>query len=223
MSNGDRRGDHIGLGRQGSVSRRPIQWQRSTMRSCSPSASSLAARQISRSRPAACDHQRHAGRRHHSAREHQFRAHRCERRRLPVGCAAGLLFHDADAGRLRRWAVRADDQFAAADHAGEAAAIRPRIIHVETVRPGDTVQSLASRMAYRDFKLDRFLSLNGLSGEQHSVAGAEGQSSSFTGRGGPERTANSVACRCSSCRQDCPTCRRRRRQAAACRRSSQRR
>ena len=44
----------------------------------------------------------------------------------------------------------------------EAAAIRPRIIHVVTVAPGDTAQSLASRMAYRDFKLDRFLSLNGL-------------------------------------------------------------
>jgi predicted Zn-dependent protease len=44
----------------------------------------------------------------------------------------------------------------------EAAAIRPRIIHVETVKPGDTVQSLAGRMAYRDFKLERFLSLNGL-------------------------------------------------------------
>lgn len=44
----------------------------------------------------------------------------------------------------------------------EAAAIRPRVIHVQTVRPGDTIQSLASRMAYRDFKLERFLSLNGL-------------------------------------------------------------
>jgi len=44
----------------------------------------------------------------------------------------------------------------------EAAAIRPRIIHVETAKPGDTVQSLSSRMAYRDFKLERFLSLNGL-------------------------------------------------------------
>jgi len=44
----------------------------------------------------------------------------------------------------------------------EAAAIRPRIIHVVTVGPGDTVQSLASRMAYRDFKLERFLTLNGL-------------------------------------------------------------
>lgn len=44
----------------------------------------------------------------------------------------------------------------------EAAAIRPRIIHVVTVGRGDTVQSLASRMAYRDFKLERFLTLNGL-------------------------------------------------------------
>ncbi|MFL6721039.1 MAG: M48 family metalloprotease [Sphingomonas sp.] len=46
--------------------------------------------------------------------------------------------------------------------AAEAAAIRPRVVHVETVRPGDTVQSLSSRMAYRDFKLERFLSLNAL-------------------------------------------------------------
>jgi predicted Zn-dependent protease len=37
----------------------------------------------------------------------------------------------------------------------EAAAIRPRIIHVVTVGPGDTIQSLASQM-------DRFLALNGL-------------------------------------------------------------
>ncbi|HZC38650.1 MAG TPA: M48 family metalloprotease [Sphingomicrobium sp.] len=44
----------------------------------------------------------------------------------------------------------------------EAAAIRPRIIHVVTVAPGETSQSLAGRMAYRDFKLDRFLALNGL-------------------------------------------------------------
>ena len=44
----------------------------------------------------------------------------------------------------------------------ETASIRPRVIHVETVKPGDTIQSLASRMAYRDFRLERFLSLNGL-------------------------------------------------------------
>ena len=46
--------------------------------------------------------------------------------------------------------------------ASEAAAIRPRVIDVVTVRPGDTVQSLANRMAYRDFRMERFLSLNGL-------------------------------------------------------------
>ena len=44
----------------------------------------------------------------------------------------------------------------------EAAAIRPRVIHIETVKPGDSIQSLASRMAYRDFRLERFLSINGL-------------------------------------------------------------
>lgn len=54
---------------------------------------------------------------------------------------------------------------------GEAAAIRPRIIHIETVGPGDTVQSLANRMAYRDFRLERFLSLNGLAANARLVPG----------------------------------------------------
>jgi predicted Zn-dependent protease len=53
----------------------------------------------------------------------------------------------------------------------EAAAIRPRIIEVVTVRPGDTVQSLGSRMAYRDFRLDRFLALNGLDANSRLVPG----------------------------------------------------
>jgi predicted Zn-dependent protease len=44
----------------------------------------------------------------------------------------------------------------------EAAAIRPRVIDVVTVAPGDTAQSLSRRMAYRNFQLDRFLALNGL-------------------------------------------------------------
>ena len=44
----------------------------------------------------------------------------------------------------------------------EAAAIQPRVIKVVTIAPGDTVQSLANRMAYRDFRLERFLALNGL-------------------------------------------------------------
>jgi len=55
--------------------------------------------------------------------------------------------------------------------AAEAAAIRPRIIHVATVERGDTVQSLASRMAYRDFKLDRFLALNGFTANSALVPG----------------------------------------------------
>jgi predicted Zn-dependent protease len=46
--------------------------------------------------------------------------------------------------------------------AAEAASIRPRIIDVHTVRAGETVQSLASRMAYSSYQVDRFLSLNGL-------------------------------------------------------------
>jgi predicted Zn-dependent protease len=53
----------------------------------------------------------------------------------------------------------------------EAAAIRPRIIHVVTVKPGDTLQSLASRMAYRDFKFDRFLVMNGLTANSRLAPG----------------------------------------------------
>lgn len=55
--------------------------------------------------------------------------------------------------------------------ATEAAAIRPRIIDVVTVRAGDTVQSLASRMAYPNFQLERFLSLNGLQAGTRLVPG----------------------------------------------------
>jgi predicted Zn-dependent protease len=44
----------------------------------------------------------------------------------------------------------------------EAAAIRPRVIDIHTVQAGDTIQSLASRMAYSELKTQRFLALNGL-------------------------------------------------------------
>lgn len=44
----------------------------------------------------------------------------------------------------------------------EAAAIKPRRLKVIKVARGDTVKSLASRMAYADGQLDRFLVLNGL-------------------------------------------------------------
>lgn len=55
--------------------------------------------------------------------------------------------------------------------AQEASLIRPRVIDVHTVRAGETVQSLAGRMAYRNFQLDRFLSLNGLAANARLVPG----------------------------------------------------
>ena len=47
--------------------------------------------------------------------------------------------------------------------AQEAAAVRPRVIQVVTVGAGDTVQSLARRMAYSAYQVERFRILNGLS------------------------------------------------------------
>ncbi|HKX80043.1 MAG TPA: M48 family metalloprotease [Novosphingobium sp.] len=47
--------------------------------------------------------------------------------------------------------------------AAEAGKVRPRVLDVVTVRAGDTPSSLATRMAYTDAKLERFLVLNGLS------------------------------------------------------------
>jgi predicted Zn-dependent protease len=53
----------------------------------------------------------------------------------------------------------------------EAAAVRPRKITVVTARRGDTVQSLASRMAYSDAQVDRFLVLNALAAGSTISAG----------------------------------------------------
>lgn len=44
----------------------------------------------------------------------------------------------------------------------QAAAIKPRVIEVVTVKPGDTVASLSSRMAYADYRAERFRVLNAL-------------------------------------------------------------
>lgn len=44
----------------------------------------------------------------------------------------------------------------------EAAAIRPRVVDVTRVGPGDTVAGMAARMAYNDGAAERFLVLNGL-------------------------------------------------------------
>ena len=45
----------------------------------------------------------------------------------------------------------------------ESAGLQPHRVRIATVRPGDTVQSLASRMPYSDFREERFRLLNGLS------------------------------------------------------------
>lgn len=44
----------------------------------------------------------------------------------------------------------------------QAAALRARVIDVVNVGPRDTVQTLAQRMAFDDFRVERFLALNGL-------------------------------------------------------------
>jgi predicted Zn-dependent protease len=44
----------------------------------------------------------------------------------------------------------------------EAAALKPYRLHVVTVKTGDTVQSLAAKMPFESYNVDRFLVLNGL-------------------------------------------------------------
>jgi predicted Zn-dependent protease len=46
--------------------------------------------------------------------------------------------------------------------AQQAAAIRPRVLQIHTVRAGETVASLAGRMAYTSYQQERFKVLNGL-------------------------------------------------------------
>ena len=55
--------------------------------------------------------------------------------------------------------------------AQDAALVRPRVIDVVTVKRGDTLASLGQRMAYRDYKVERFASLNGLAGNAPLVPG----------------------------------------------------
>ena len=53
----------------------------------------------------------------------------------------------------------------------EAGRVRPRRLQVVTVRSGDTIQSMAGRMAYSDAALDRFLVLNGLTATSRLTPG----------------------------------------------------
>lgn len=53
----------------------------------------------------------------------------------------------------------------------EANAIRGKKISIVTVRQGDTIDSLAARMAYPDYKRERFVTLNGLDPDQPLTPG----------------------------------------------------
>jgi predicted Zn-dependent protease len=55
--------------------------------------------------------------------------------------------------------------------AADAGQVKPRRLAVVTVKAGDTVQSLAARMAYTDAALERFLVLNGLDSNARLAAG----------------------------------------------------
>lgn len=53
----------------------------------------------------------------------------------------------------------------------EAAAVRPRKIDIYTVRSGDTVRSIANRMSYTNFQLERFMVLNDIEANSNLRAG----------------------------------------------------
>jgi predicted Zn-dependent protease len=55
--------------------------------------------------------------------------------------------------------------------ASQSAAIRPRFVRVVTVGPRDTIASLSARMAYPDYRVERFRVLNRLSGNTPPAAG----------------------------------------------------
>jgi predicted Zn-dependent protease len=55
----------------------------------------------------------------------------------------------------------------------QAAALRARVIEVATIGPRDTAQSLAQRMAFADYQLDRFLAINGIEAGAPLAAGRQ--------------------------------------------------
>lgn len=55
----------------------------------------------------------------------------------------------------------------------EVSGIKTRRVRLVTVKAGDTVNSLAARMAYTDYPLDRFLVLNGLAANARLTTGSK--------------------------------------------------
>ena len=73
-----------------------------------------------------------------------------------------FLTAGADTNRLADGLRRTTYSFRRID-AAEAIGLRPLILRIITVQRGDTVESLAHRMPYGDYKLKRFEILNGIS------------------------------------------------------------
>jgi predicted Zn-dependent protease len=55
--------------------------------------------------------------------------------------------------------------------AAEARAIKPLRVDVVTVGKGDSAESLAARMPFDSYRLERFLALNGMDREQALIPG----------------------------------------------------
>lgn len=66
--------------------------------------------------------------------------------------------------------------------ASEAAAIKPRRVDVVTAQRGDTVPSLARRMAYGDYQAERFQVLNGLGANSRLTPGQKVKLVVYAGR-----------------------------------------
>jgi predicted Zn-dependent protease len=81
-----------------------------------------------------------------------------------------FLTAGADTNRLATGLRRTTYSFRTLSPA-EAARLRPLVLRIVTVRPGDIVESLASRLPYSDYKVERFEVLNGISRNDRLVPG----------------------------------------------------
>lgn len=81
-----------------------------------------------------------------------------------------FLTAGADTNRLATGLRRTTYSFRTLSPA-EASRLRPLVLRIVTVRPGDTVESLARRLPYSDFKVERFEVLNGISRSDRLVPG----------------------------------------------------
>lgn len=82
-----------------------------------------------------------------------------------VGQGQAFHFVTISLGRADAWAQTLIGSFRRLTPE-QAARLRPRVLDVVVVRPGDTVQGLARQMAFRDLPVERFLAINDLTAGQ---------------------------------------------------------